>query len=109
MLLFIGFNSCKKDFKSSPDKFNESPSKQISNTDIDKWAKENPVVKYLALDWKNAKETVYQGKQVVKITLLNENRFPEIKSDDRKVDASAKKLFLKCQRPIFINIPQKFS
>lgn len=105
MLLFIGFNSCKKDFKSSPDKFNESPSKQISNADIEKWAKENPVVKYLALDWKNAKETVYQGKQVVKITLLNENRFPEIKSDGKKVDASAKKTFSEIPKTYFDKHP----
>ncbi len=41
----------------------------------------------MAIDWKNAKQTIFKGRQVIKIPLLNENRLPTQKPDGRKVDA----------------------
>ena len=70
-------NSCKKDFNfESSSNYNSNFSHKISQADIQKWAVENPVVKYLALDYKNAKQTLFRGRMVVKIPVLNENIWP---------------------------------
>jgi hypothetical protein len=64
--------------------------KQITNNDINNWYKNTPVVKYLALDYKNAKQAIYQGRMVVKIPVLNENKFPFNTSSDKKVESTNK-------------------
>lgn len=88
MLFFLVFNSCKKDdLKSRNINPEDNPTHQISNAEIEKWEKNNPVLQYLALDWKNAKQTVYQGRQVIKISLLNENKLSTQKTEDRKASA----------------------
>jgi hypothetical protein len=72
-------NSCKKDFNSaSNSNFNNeiNISSKISQAEIIKWAKDNPVIKYLELDYKTAKQTVFRGKEVIKIKVLNANKYP---------------------------------
>jgi hypothetical protein len=91
ILFCIGLNSCKKDFNSeSSSNYNSNFSHKISQAEIQKWAVENPVVKYLALDYKNAKQGVFRGKMVVKIPLLNENKFPFNNPTDKKVESNSK-------------------
>ncbi len=84
-LMFVSLQSCKKDtFKITNNYLENKPTGQISNADIVKWADKNEFVKYLALDWKNAKQTVFKGRQVIKVTLLNEKRLPQKASDGNK-------------------------
>jgi hypothetical protein len=78
LLIGIFFNSCKKDFDLNSNI--SSPSIKNSNAvtaeDLKLWQKESPVAQFLALDWKNAKHILIDGKKVVKVALLNENRMP---------------------------------
>ena len=72
--------SCRKE----PNAFlnsNENPAKisksyPVTDSDLKLWQSENPIAKFLALDWKNAKRITIDGKPVVKVTLLNESRMP---------------------------------
>jgi hypothetical protein len=53
-----------------------SKSYPVTDSDLKLWQSENPVAKFLALDWKNAKHITIDGKPVVKVALLNESRMP---------------------------------
>lgn len=72
--------SCKKDLNNNF-RINENPTlKESSNpvtvAELKLWQKENPVAKFLALDWKNAKQKIIDGKHVIQVALLNESRMP---------------------------------
>jgi hypothetical protein len=115
-LIFLGLsslvlclNSCKKENFRSSIVLDNGITSQISNADIEKWANNNQFVKYLALDWKNAKQTVFKGRQVIKITLLNENRLPQNVSDGNKKNSTPNNYFEQHPPEVFLVKDEKDS
>lgn len=88
LLFTIG---CRKDSLNIPkNEISNQKQQKISEATILKWMQTNPAAQALTLDWKNAKQAVIGGKNVVRIPTLNVDKISSLnKSVDLKLSTLA--------------------
>jgi hypothetical protein len=85
MCLFLA-QSCKKDRKYLSE---ADPNRQLISTDvITKWQASNPAAEYFALDWQKARQAQIQGKNVVRVPLMNIDKLSIIKGRIPKANSN---------------------